>query len=458
MKNIFLASLLMFGIMRTEAQCALQAAYQYNPNSFSVTLWADSIIGGSNTSVYTWDFGDGTPTDTGLQVQHTFQTTPGAVVTYNVCVTMVNSMLGCTASSCVAVTFPDTTSQNQCYAGITYTNTDSLYTFTATATGIAPFTYNWTLNGVSFNTSGSTSIVIDAQNVINGAATVCVAITDANGCTASTCEYITPGNQNVPCNAYATYNNAGNAYTFTANSTGAGPVYYTWYIDSVIVDSSAAFTTVLDSNSHTICVTIIDANGTVCTDCIFLNGNPVIGPSCQAYFVIYPDSANGAQGYYYGYNYSTVSPNVPVLWDFGDGTTSTDPYPSHTYAQPGNYIVCLTVGTPGTSCYDIYCDSSFYSFKTEGSPMAQLTILSPSGISTIGNENFSLYPNPVTNTLYLAGKASYETAKVYSIDGRVLLTFSGYPSQLRVEELATGTYILELTSGSQALRLKFIKD
>jgi PKD repeat protein len=34
---------------------------------------------------------------------------------------------------------------------------------------------------------------------------------------------------------------------------------------------------------------------------------------------------------------------VSYLWDFGDGTTSTDPVASHTYAQDGVYTVSLTV-------------------------------------------------------------------------------------------------------------------
>src|SRR5699024_9027663 len=31
------------------------------------------------------------------------------------------------------------------------------------------------------------------------------------------------------------------------------------------------------------------------------------------------------------------------LWDFGDGTTSTEPYPRHTFPGPGTYDVTLTV-------------------------------------------------------------------------------------------------------------------
>ncbi|MEI6949270.1 PKD domain-containing protein [Paraflavisolibacter sp. H34] len=36
---------------------------------------------------------------------------------------------------------------------------------------------------------------------------------------------------------------------------------------------------------------------------------------------------------------------VSYLWDFGDGTTSTQSNPTHTYTRPGNFAVTLTVGT-----------------------------------------------------------------------------------------------------------------
>jgi PKD repeat protein len=47
--------------------------------------------------------------------------------------------------------------------------------------------------------------------------------------------------------------------------------------------------------------------------------------------------------------FTDASQGLPTswLWDFGDGGTSTDQHPSHTYTTAGWYAVSLTIGTPG---------------------------------------------------------------------------------------------------------------
>jgi PKD repeat protein len=35
------------------------------------------------------------------------------------------------------------------------------------------------------------------------------------------------------------------------------------------------------------------------------------------------------------------------LWNFGDGATSTDQHPTHTYSSPGEYTVVLTISGLG---------------------------------------------------------------------------------------------------------------
>ncbi len=48
----------------------------------------------------------------------------------------------------------------------------------------------------------------------------------------------------------------------------------------------------------------------------------------------------------------TLLPTTEFLWDFGDGTTSTLTDPTHTYTEPGEYIVTLVVTDP-SSCNGI---------------------------------------------------------------------------------------------------------
>jgi PKD repeat protein len=67
-------------------------------------------------------------------------------------------------------------------------------------------------------------------------------------------------------------------------------------------------------------------------------------------------------GYYYGLDSNAVA--VSYLWDFGDGTTSTDASPVHTYAQDGLYWVTLTItgsdGCVSTATYPF--ETSFQGF------------------------------------------------------------------------------------------------
>lgn len=44
--------------------------------------------------------------------------------------------------------------------------------------------------------------------------------------------------------------------------------------------------------------------------------------------------------------------NTTYQWDFGDGSASTDYYPSHIYTKPGNYTITLIAHNPGTGCSD----------------------------------------------------------------------------------------------------------
>ena len=75
---------------------------------------------------------------------------------------------------------------------------------------------------------------------------------------------------------------------------------------------------------------------------------------CNAHFFHHRDSVvNGVRFFNFrGSGAATYS------WDFGDGSSSTQSNPSHTYADSGLYVVCLTItDTIHGGCTDTYCDS-----------------------------------------------------------------------------------------------------
>lgn len=56
-------------------------------------------------------------------------------------------------------------------------------------------------------------------------------------------------------------------------------------------------------------------------------------------------------GFNLTYNMDNFSEDATsYLWDFGDGTTSTDFEPTHKYAAPDSFTVCLTAYNPGLEC------------------------------------------------------------------------------------------------------------
>ena len=54
-------------------------------------------------------------------------------------------------------------------------------------------------------------------------------------------------------------------------------------------------------------------------------------------------------------NISLSGNNYVSFWDFGDGNSSFENSPSHTYEYPGTYLVCLSIYDSTTLCTSQYC-------------------------------------------------------------------------------------------------------
>src|SRR5690606_12952510 len=108
-----------------------------------------------------------------------------------------------------------------------------------------------------------------------------------------------------------------------------------------------------------------------------------------------------ANHFNYTFNY-TGSAATTYEWDFGDGSTSTQTNPIHTYTTVGDFIACVKVTN---SCGDnIYC--------------AKISTQWPQSVTGIENNNIKIYPNPANNELHVDGVAPGSRIELYDIVGR----------------------------------------
>lgn len=132
------------------------------------------------------------------------------------------------------------------------------------------------------------------------------------------------------------------------------------------------------------------------------------------------------------------------------------------------------LGTLKSTIYTYYDSTTRYPVFTTTTatlvvPIAGINQITNNAVgqpmTTLATQNNSeknkiqIYPNPTTENLFFAGDLSnYETAKIFSVDGRLIGTQSINSDQLNVYKLQSGTYILQLSgSNKKAQSINFIK-
>jgi PKD repeat protein len=78
--------------------------------------------------------------------------------------------------------------------------------------------------------------------------------------------------------------------------------------------------------------------------------------SLRPKFSWYRDTVNQNRIYFLNQTLPNAPPSAILYqWSFGDGTSSTEKNPVHTYSSPGQYYVCLTVRYATINCTQQYC-------------------------------------------------------------------------------------------------------
>ncbi|WP_339697095.1 T9SS type A sorting domain-containing protein [uncultured Marixanthomonas sp.] len=77
------------------------------------------------------------------------------------------------------------------------------------------------------------------------------------------------------------------------------------------------------------------------------------------------------------------------------------------------------------------------------------------GISDLKEITFSIYPNPVTNTLILSTELEYNSIKIYSLQGQLISEAS--TNEIDVSSLSSGFFFVSLTVDGRTITQKFMK-
>jgi hypothetical protein len=224
-----------------------------------------------------------------------------------------------------------------------------------------------------------------------------------------------------------------------------------WYRNDTVMDGDTASVLVVTMPGYY--YDVVDSANGCSPDTSFGYSFGPPQTTCAAYFTISP--VPGDTGLYTGVNQSSGD-SINFIWEFGDGDTSSSPYPNHQYDSAGYYNICLTVYND--SCTNTYCDSTFYAWKTSGPPMNHIIINNPTAINQVqAVPAVSIFPNPANNVLMIRTSNIHATdIVVYDMQSRETLRQKFVP-QLDISLLSSGIYIIEITGAEGSVMKRMIK-
>ena len=316
------------------SSATLQATFIHAQNSLAVSFTNTSQF----ATAYHWSFGDG---DTSLLESpvHTY-TTPG---NYTVCL-IAADVCGNSDTLCTSLTVCSPLA-----TGFTYTVSGQSVTFT----NISQNANNYLWNFGDGNTSTQASPV--HTYFLGGGYNVILIASNSCG-DADTIHQLISVNCTPPVAGYAA-SATGNMVSFVNSSTNAANILWT-YGDGA---TSTAFTsphTYYNGGTYNICLIATNGCGsdTICHNVVV---------TCVTPTAAYNYAVSGMTT-----NFTNTSVNSALAhWDFGDGQSSTQNNPAHTYQNAGTYNVKLKVNNGCgvdsiTQAVTIICAQPVASFAT----------------------------------------------------------------------------------------------
>ena len=301
---------------------------------------------GSTVTSWQWDFGDG-GTSTQQNPSHIYANTGFYTVTLQ-----ITNSNGCKKTASIGRYIRIVSGINVDFAFLQPPTCQSpfLINFQDQSSGPGTLSYSWNFG------NGTTSAIQNPSTTYNAAGTYSVKLSVQSdlGCSGTTTKDIVIAGKTTDFTSPANIC-VGQTINFQNNSNPA-PVASSWsFSDGTTSSQINPVKTFLSGGTYQ--VKLINNYGN-CKDSITKNVTVISSPSidfssddsisCDAPFTVqFTDKSPVASAWF---------------WDFGDGTTSTDQNPNHTYTNPGFYDVSLTITLAG-GCSNVITKSQYIKIK-----------------------------------------------------------------------------------------------
>lgn len=397
---------------------------------------------------YVWEFGDGT---TSL-VDNPMHAYDDGI--YTACLTMYTDD-SCSSTYCATLYIGGGIDTGSCYADFDVDFDGLLADFNnnSMAFGGDIISNYWTFGDGGISGAPNPNHDYATEGVYE----VCLTIFTSDSCSSTYCETIYVGGiiDSGFCAADFEVDISGTLAEFTNTSTGgfADITGYSWSFGD-------GETSIAENPNHnydfpgtyTVCLTIYTTDSCVSTYCDFVMISGIDDTTdCNAAFNY--DFGITPWGIFTTNDSYDGGAAAIYLWEFGDGTSSTEFEPNHEYAAGGTYLICLTITT--AFCTDTQCDT---------------VVIAPTGIdeeTIIGVLN--AYPNPANDliNITLENAITANTSIVINdLSGKQLkeiftgTLYSGQHNfQTNINVLPEGIYLIHVISDAGGVQvIKFIKQ
>ena len=349
------------------------------PSCVGSTVYFTNIVGTTDPTARTWNFGDGTPLVTGnlANVSHVYSAPGFYAVSLVVTGTCGSSVQTDSYGELLEVNAFDVsyTSDSPVCLGeaVTFTDTTA-YTGTVTS-------YLWDFGDGSGSALQNPTHIYAAA----GSYTVVFTATTEEGCIGSYSDAVnvaavtagfTPSTDILCAGSSVDFNNT-SVYTNTA-------VGYEWDFGDGSFAILASPTHIYeDPGTYTVVMTATTTEGCIDTASAVINVDELgasfergRSPACVLETVYFTDT-------------STISATSPIsyYWSFGDGAHSDVVNPTHAYTRAGTYQTSLTISSTGgctdTASLPVVIQDVHASFTASPNPVCALSTVSFSNLSVV---------------------------------------------------------------------------